>query len=186
MARGRYRYFFDLSGVARRITFDLNVDGRPEATAVVSPGGVIEEVLLDWNANGSVDRHEYRAPVSSARPLVWGDRSNESRWADFEGLAASPPPIPADRIGKPVDPSAVARAVRGAFRAGALARVRLDSDGDEKLDREQTWSAGRVTAELIDTDADGILDLRLEYTARGVVARSTAARSPAPGAAPRK
>ena len=43
----------------------------------------------------------------------------------------------------------------------------MDSDGDGKIERWQTWVAGRVVSEELDTDGDGISDRRLRYGANG-------------------
>jgi hypothetical protein len=190
-ARGRYAYHFDMSGVARRITFDLNSDGRPEAAATLNAAGATESIEFDWNANGKPERREWRAPLPNVRPLIWGDRGNDSRWSEFEGLAAAPPPFDIRTRRPHADQGSIARAVRGALRGGSLTRVELDSDGDERIDREQIWVAGRVNSETVDTDGDGALDLRLEYSARGVVTtsirRAAGTASPATASpAPRK
>lgn len=174
LPRGRYTYMFNPQGVLTRLTFDLDYDGRPEATAVVGSDGSIEEVLLDWDSDGKVNRHEWRGPKKGARPLVWGDRQNESRWGEFEGLSAAPPTRVATTPGQPAAATGAARALRVAFNVGPLLRVQLDADGDKRLDRDQYWERGRVASEAIDSDGDGVFDLRLEYTDKGVVTRPIA------------
>jgi len=72
-----------------------------------------------------------------------------------------------------------------------VAAVGIDSDGDGKIERWQTWVGGRVVSEEIDTDGDGISDRRLRYAANGhlagmdiLSARSVKTTAPAPAPAP--
>ena len=68
--------------------------------------------------------------------------------------------------------------------------IGIDSDGDGKIERWQTWVGGRVVSEELDTDGDGISDRRLRYGANGQLvgmdilnARSTEMAAPAPATA---
>jgi hypothetical protein len=48
-----------------------------------------------------------------------------------------------------------------------VARVELDGDADGRIDRWQSWGAGRLETEELDTDGDGRPDRRLRYGAQG-------------------
>jgi hypothetical protein len=67
----------------------------------------------------------------------------------------------------------------------------MDSDGDGKIERWQTWVGGHVVSEELDTDGDGISDRRLRYGVDGHLVgmdnlntRSTKATAPVPVPAP--
>jgi hypothetical protein len=73
---------------------------------------------------------------------------------------------------------------------GNLTPREIDEAGDGKIERWQTWVAGRVVSEELDTDGDGISDRRLRYGANGhlvgmdnLTARSTKATAMAPAIA---
>lgn len=131
------------SGGLVRLSYDSNLDGRPDMVAWME-GRSVRLVEVDEDHDGRPDRWEHYAASSGTAPGA----PAEQRPARVEHVI---------RRGETV----VRREI---FEGGNLIEAREDRDADGRDDRWEVYGAGGLSEVQIDTDADGRPDRRLTYS----------------------
>ena len=138
------------SGRLVRLSYDSNLDGRPDMVASME-GRSVRVVEVDEDHDGRPDRWEHYAATSGTAPGA----PSEQRLARVEHVT---------RRGETI----VRREI---FEGGNLIEAREDRDGDGRDDRWEVYGAGGLSVVQIDTDADGRPDRRLTYSGDALAVR---------------
>ena len=145
---------YSQDGQLDRVTYDRNLDGRPDAWLFLQ-GDQPQRAELDENFDGQVDR-----------------------WEHYE---AAPPGLPPAAGSGPLPRGTLVRAeqdLRGdgkvsrweTYSAGVLTAVKEDTTGDGRPDKWEQWADGVLQLIALDTQGRGLPDRRLVYDTTGAAA----------------
>lgn len=138
------------SGRLVRLSYDSNLDGRPDMVASME-GRSVRVVEVDEDHDGRPDRWEHYAAEPGAAP----------------GAPAEPRLVRVEHVTRRGE--IIVR--REIFEGGALIEAREDRDADGRDDRWEAYGAGGLSEVQIDTDADGRPDRRLTYSGDALAVR---------------
>jgi hypothetical protein len=154
-----YQGVYGPDGRIMRLLYDQNGDRKADMVTLFYPGGGgPQQVEVDSDLDGVVDRWEYYAPDGHREREGWA-RKKPGRvdlWEYFDARGRL--------TRREYDDNGDGRIDRiEHYEAGELALVTVDSDHDGKMDRWQRWSNRRIVREELDIDGDGAPDRRLRY-----------------------
>ncbi len=166
--RGAYKAYYDRSGRLARLEYDSNGDGRADHIAHHDGAKMPHLLEVDEDFDGRTDRWD---DYDAAGNVVKVGRSRRGRGPDvwtFPGRGGEP-------VRRELDEDGDARVDRAeTLTAGRTTAVELDTDRDGRFDRWQEWADGRLASERLDTDGDGRPDHRLRYGPGGNVVAAEA------------
>jgi len=159
---------YNESGRLTRLTYDRNGDGKIDTFGYMD-GSRVVRIEVDENGDGKIDRWEYHADPKGSTGSN-GSTGSAGSTGSTGASAADAVDVTLERIDRATKfDGKVSR--REYFEHGVLTRIEEDTDGDEKTDKWETYSAGTLAIMAIDTKARGIPDRRLIYQPDGTLNR---------------
>lgn len=134
------------NGRLTQLAYDSNGNGRHDMWAYMD-GAALIRLEADENEDGTIDRWEYYPAGSTAADRQPPERIERS--TRFDG-----------RISR-----------REFFSAGTLTRIEEDTDGNEAMDKWETYADGVLTVLALDTSGRGKPDRRFIYRGDGTLER---------------
>jgi hypothetical protein len=149
------------TGKLNLLKYDADRDGRVD-TWTYMEGSRVVRVETDKDGDGKIDRWEYYGPDQHIQKIGLSQENNgkEDSWAY---------PGPDGKIVRlDVSVRRDGKVTRTEYYASdVLMRAEEDADGDGRVDKWETFEAGRLVSVAFDTAHRGTPDRRLVYAADG-------------------
>jgi hypothetical protein len=151
------------TGKLKLLKYDANKDGKVDTTSFMD-GARVLRIEIDQDQDGKVERWEYYGPGQKLEKVGFS-RLNDGK-EDAWSFAAADGSISRIEIATQRD-GKISRTE--SYEKDAPVRAEEDTNGDGKIDKWETFDAGRLASVAFDSTHRGAPDRRLVYAADGSV-----------------